>query len=150
MASLSVQSSIVCVHGDALVCLADRQCLFDCDRYFNVSENAFQGAIPVLSTELVSLDISVNKFTGTLPSDMSAYTNLVDIQASYNSIEGSLPSKMPPHLVQLAVAGNKLTGPMPALPRGIKYVSVTENGLEGSLPDGPGASSIWFVSTGLC
>ena len=78
---------------------------------------------------------------------MSAYANLVDIQAFNNGFEGPLPAKMPPHLVQLAVAGNKLSGNMPALPRGIKYVSVAENRLEGNLPDGPGASSIWFVST---
>eukprot|EP00878_Enallax_costatus_P025108 GHUV01026831.1.p1 GENE.GHUV01026831.1~~GHUV01026831.1.p1 ORF type:complete len:723 (+),score=195.48 GHUV01026831.1:793-2961(+) len=113
-------------------------------KYFNISANAFQGPIPSFSTELVSLDISANKFTGTLPSDMSAYANLVDIQAFSNGLEGPLPAKMPPHLVQLAVSGNKLSGPMPALPRGIKYVSVAENGLEGNLPDGPGASSIWF------
>lgn len=111
-----------------------------------MSGNAFEGPIPTLPTDLVSLDISVNKLSGSLPADMSAYTNLVDIQAYYNDLEGSLPSKMPPHLVQLAVAGNKLSGAVPPLPRGIKYVSVAENQLEGGLPDGPGASSIWFVS----
>lgn len=115
-------------------------------RYLNVSDNALEGALPSLPTGLVSVDISSNKLTGSLPSDMSSYEGLVDIQAYYNSIEGELPHRLPPHLIQLALTGNRLTGSVPPLPRGMKYLSLAENALQGPLPNGPGAAQLWFVS----
>jgi hypothetical protein len=115
-------------------------------RYFNLSANALEGPLPVLPTSLVSLDFSLNGIIGRLPDDMSAYVHLVDIQAFENKLQGPLPAKLPPNLVQLAVAANGLTGEVPALPRGMKYFSVAQNDLEGALPDGPGAAGLWFVS----
>lgn len=67
-------------------------------------------------------------------------------QAYYNALEGELPRKMPPNLIQLALTGNSFTGRVPALPQGMKYLSLAENGLEGPLPNGPGAAQLWFVS----
>lgn len=49
-------------------------------RYLNVSNNELEGALPVLPTGLVSVDISSNKLSGSLPADMSTYAALVDIQ----------------------------------------------------------------------
>jgi hypothetical protein len=101
----------------------------------------------VLPTSLVSLDFSLNNILGRLPDDMSAYVHLVDVQAFQNKLQGPLPAKLPPNLVQLAVAANELSGEVPALPRGMKYFSVAQNQFEGALPDGPGAAGLWFVST---
>jgi hypothetical protein len=115
-------------------------------RYFNLSANALEGPLPILPTSLVSLDFSLNGILGRLPEDMSAYVHLVDIQAFENKLQGPLPAKLPPNLVQLAVAANGLSGEVPALPRGMKYFSVAQNDLEGALPDGPGAAGLWFVS----
>lgn len=67
-------------------------------------------------------------------------------QAYDNSLEGALPSKMPPILIQLAVAGNGLFGILPPLPRTMKYLSVAQNNFQGPLPSGPAASGLWFVS----
>lgn len=67
-------------------------------------------------------------------------------QAYYNVLEGELPRKLPPNMIQLAVTGNRLTGSVPPLPRGMKYLSLAENALEGPLPNGPGAAQLWFVS----
>lgn len=111
-----------------------------------MSSNHLEGPLPALPTSMVSLDFSSNLIGGSLPGDMSSYTNLVDIQAFNNQLQGPLPARLPPNLVQLAVSGNALTGTVPALPRGMKYISVAENNLEGKLPDGPGAAGIWFVS----
>lgn len=49
-------------------------------RYFNVSNNELEGELTALPTGVVSVDISSNKLTGSLPADMSAYASLVDIQ----------------------------------------------------------------------
>jgi hypothetical protein len=68
-------------------------------------------------------------------------------QAYFNGLQGELPHKLPPNLIQLALTGNRLTGPVPALPRGMKYLSLAENALDGPLPNGPGAAQLWFVST---
>jgi hypothetical protein len=74
--------------------------------------------------------------------------NPLTLQAYYNALEGELPRKMPPNLIQLALTGNSFTGSVPALPRGMKYLSLAENGLQGPLPNGPGAAQLWFVSHG--
>jgi hypothetical protein len=168
-----------------------------------VSNNELEGDLIALPTGIVSIDISSNKLTGSLPTDMSAYTSLVDIQVSrldrldpllpcenlctsqhswqqapqqenlvgkarvlirmpamfcnvcaqayYNALDGELPHKLPPSLIQLALTGNSFTGHIPALPHGMKYLSLAENALEGPLPNGPGAAQLWFVSVScLC
>jgi hypothetical protein len=58
-------------------------------RYLNVSNNELEGPLPVLPTGLVSMDISSNKLSGSLPTDMSAYAALVDIQvcAQYQAFQ---------------------------------------------------------------
>lgn len=56
-------------------------------RYLNVSNNELEGALPVLPTGLVSMDISSNQLSGSLPSDMSAYAGLVDIQVRLENAE---------------------------------------------------------------
>lgn len=114
-----------------------------------MSANSLEGPLPVLPTSLVSLDFSLNNVVGRLPDDMSAYVHLVDVQAFGNNLQGPLPAKLPPNLVQLAVAANGLSGQVPALPRGMRYLSVAQNHLQGKLPDGPGAAALWFVSTRL-
>jgi len=118
-------------------------------RYLNVSNNELEGELPTLPTGLVSMDISSNKISGSLPADMSAYASLVDIQGYYNALEGELPHKLPPNMIQMALTGNRFTGNMPALPRGLKYLSLAENALQGPLPNGPGAAQLWFVSGSL-
>lgn len=115
-------------------------------RYFNVSQNDISGPLPPLPQGLISLDISGNAIGGSLPADMSSFEHLVDIQAYYNELEGHLPAKLPPNQVQLALAGNRLTGGLPPLPRGLRYVSLAQNSLNGGLPNGPAASGLWFVS----
>ncbi|KAF6253460.1 hypothetical protein COO60DRAFT_419479 [Scenedesmus sp. NREL 46B-D3] len=114
-------------------------------KYFNMSANSLEGPLPVLPTSLVSLDFSLNNVVGRLPDDMSAYVHLVDVQAFGNNLQGPLPAKLPPNLVQLAVAANGLSGQVPALPRGMRYLSVAQNHLQGKLPDGPGAAALWFA-----
>uniref|UniRef100_A0A383WD12 Malectin-like domain-containing protein n=1 Tax=Tetradesmus obliquus TaxID=3088 RepID=A0A383WD12_TETOB len=114
-------------------------------KYLNLSANALEGPLPALPAGLVSLDFSLNSILGRLPDDMSAHAHLVDLQAFANKLQGPLPAKLPPNLVQLAVAANELDGELSALPRGMKYLSVAQNQFEGALPDGPGAAGLWFA-----
>jgi hypothetical protein len=73
---------VLCIpDGDSVMHVPDRVLVLVCHRYLNISNNEVQGALPTLPTALVSVDVSSNKLSGSLPSDMSAYTSLVDIQA---------------------------------------------------------------------
>jgi hypothetical protein len=59
-----------------------------------VSNNELEGSLPVLPTGLVSMDISSNKLSGSLPTDMSAYAALVDIQVGTQHESHQNPSTL--------------------------------------------------------
>ncbi|XP_058070095.1 probable inactive leucine-rich repeat receptor kinase XIAO [Magnolia sinica] len=75
--------------------------------------NSFSGNLPPFSKlpSLQSIDISHNALSGTIPYSVTTLTGLRFLDLSFNSLVGSIP-KLPPNLVELALKGNSLSGPL--------------------------------------
>lgn len=80
-------------------------------------------------------------FTGALP-DLGAARGLVSLHADGGRLSGPLPPDLPPALTDLALARNRLTGPIPAgwcqapAASALEVFDAEENELEGPLPPG--------------
>ncbi|KAJ6775619.1 RECEPTOR-LIKE PROTEIN 14 [Salix purpurea] len=86
---------------------------------------------------LVSLDISDNQFSGTLPTRMGNFSNLRAIDLSRNHFDGPLPRDLCKldNLEYLDLSENNLSGSVPSCfnPSSIKHVHLSKNQLSGSL-----------------
>ncbi|KAF3447714.1 hypothetical protein FNV43_RR08417 [Rhamnella rubrinervis] len=111
--------------------------------HLDLSMNKFTGPIPsfTMSTNLTYIDLSHNGLTGTVPSThREGLHKLVYLDLRYNSLNGSLPSSLfaLPSLKKIQLSYNKFSGQVPDF----KHVSssildsldLSSNHLEGPVP----------------
>ncbi|KAJ7977197.1 putative Receptor protein kinase [Quillaja saponaria] len=110
---------------------------------FGLSDNSFSGEIsPSLVsnwTELTSLQLQNNKFTGKIPAEIGLLTKLSYLYMYQNQFSGPFPREIGnlKELLSLDLSGNQLSGPIPptiwSLPN-IKEIQLFYNNLTGTIP----------------
>ncbi|KAF3576128.1 hypothetical protein DY000_02034995 [Brassica cretica] len=101
----------------------------------NNSITGFEGPVDVLvNSPLKNLDISENCFEGEIPILPLSINIFV---ASANSFTGSIPLSICNYrsLTHLLMKKNNLTGPIPQCLSNLTFVNLRKNKLEGSIPD---------------
>ncbi|XP_076905616.1 uncharacterized protein LOC143561404 [Bidens hawaiensis] len=104
----------------------------------DLSDNRFHGQIPNSLFSLPNLQTLIlagNSFSGVIP---PAITNLRKIQTldiSHNALSGSLPKTLASltELTRLDLSFNQVTGPIPVLPKNLIQVALKANSLSGDL-----------------
>ncbi|XP_022728230.1 probably inactive leucine-rich repeat receptor-like protein kinase IMK2 [Durio zibethinus] len=113
-------------------------------RYLSVSGNSMWGPLNGLEslTELVYLDVSMNKFSGPIPSSLFMNPTLSSLFLQRNNLSGGLPSiKMDPTIQSYGegsivdLSHNFITGEITALLAGVETLFLNNNHLIGSVPE---------------
>ncbi|XP_068641988.1 uncharacterized protein [Aristolochia californica] len=105
-----------------------------------IGENSFTGNLPDrLGPTLARLEIRNNKFSGTLPSQISASVSLMVMTASNNDFSGEIPLSLTalPGLNSLNLEGNQLSGELPSRIiswKSLSILNLRKNRLSGSIP----------------
>lgn len=101
-------------------------------------------------SSLTTLDLSGNRFSGPIPSEICSWTPfLVNLDLSNNSFSGSIPAELGncTYLNKLMLNNNKLSGNIPPeisrLTR-LKVLSVANNNLSGKIPPFSGLSDFEY------
>ncbi|XP_027112548.1 protein STRUBBELIG-RECEPTOR FAMILY 7-like [Coffea arabica] len=103
----------------------------------DLSTNKFSGPIPQLYslTNLQTLVLRFNSFSGTVPPSLTALKSLETVDLSHNYLSGSLPNSWSSigSLRRLDLSYNKLTGSLPKLPPNLIELAIKANYLSGPL-----------------
>ncbi|KAG7944017.1 hypothetical protein I3843_15G076100 [Carya illinoinensis] len=114
-----------------------------------LSSNNLTGQIPAAISNIKTLsrfaanqnhfeDLSYNKLSGSIPTDMLSPSNLQSVDLSYNLLEGLIPLNISPSLVRLRLGSNSLDGPIPSSVFGklekLMYLELDNNNLTGLIP----------------
>ncbi|GJW48887.1 leucine-rich repeat-containing protein [Tanacetum coccineum] len=103
----------------------------------DLSENKFTGPIPMsLFTlpNLQTLNLRSNSFSGSIPPSISNLKSLETIDISHNSISGTLPNTFSSLIcTRIDLSFNKLTGSIPKLPKNLLELAIKSNSLSGNL-----------------
>lgn len=89
-------------------------------RDLNLSGNCLEGSLDVRSFEclekLITLNVSFNKFTGSIPDCFGSLPQLTDLNMSDNQFTGPIPKSISflKKLTKLKLFRNELSGPIPA------------------------------------
>ena len=89
-------------------------------RFLDLSKNRFTGTLPGSLFDIDSIEIiyiSENALTGSIPSNYGNAMNLHDLYINNNFLAGTVPPVTPgqlPNLTEFLLSGNALTGTMPA------------------------------------
>ncbi|OEL32321.1 Receptor-like protein kinase HSL1 [Dichanthelium oligosanthes] len=106
-------------------------------------DNNFTGAIAdsITSLDLVEIDLSSNKLTGTIPGDFGKLTNLTLLFLYKNQLRGPIPPNIGllPNLKDIRLFNNMLSGALPSelgKHSPLCNLEIANNNLSGELPDG--------------
>ncbi|KAI3827974.1 hypothetical protein L1987_02063 [Smallanthus sonchifolius] len=104
----------------------------------DLSDNKFHGPIPNSLFSLPNLQTLIlgsNSFSGVIPLAISNLKKLQTLDISHNSMSGSLPNSLTQltELTRLDLSFNKLTGPIPNLPKHLIQLALKGNLLSGYL-----------------
>ncbi|KAI3702407.1 hypothetical protein L6452_28145 [Arctium lappa] len=104
----------------------------------DLSDNKFSGAIPnslFFLPNLQTLILGSNSFSGVIPPSISNLRSIQTLDISRNSLSGSLPNTLASltELTRLDLSFNKLTGPITKLPKNIIQLALKGNSLNGYL-----------------
>ncbi|KAD6795300.1 hypothetical protein R6Q59_020806 [Mikania micrantha] len=103
----------------------------------DISDNKFSGQIPTsLFTlpNLQTLNLRSNSFSGTVPPIISSLKSIETLDISHNSLSGSLPDTSTSlTLTRLDLSFNNFTGPIPKLPQNLIELAIKSNFLSGLL-----------------
>uniref|UniRef100_M8BID2 non-specific serine/threonine protein kinase n=1 Tax=Aegilops tauschii TaxID=37682 RepID=M8BID2_AEGTA len=109
---------------------------------FDVAGNNMSGDVSSASfpDTLVLLDLSANRFTGTIPPSFSGCPGLKTLNVSYNALAGAIPESIGDiaGLEVLDVSENRLTGAIPrslAACSSLRILRVSSNNISGSIPE---------------
>ncbi|XBI77538.1 hypothetical protein VPH35_070622 [Triticum aestivum] len=93
-----------------------------------------------MSSNLVTLNLSINYLVGHIPSEIGHLTHLVTLDLSSNNLSGSIPSNIGglTKLATLNLCQNELSGQIPqelGYQVNLEVLDLSENTLSGSIPD---------------
>ncbi|GLU06790.1 hypothetical protein SLE2022_237850 [Rubroshorea leprosula] len=111
---------------------------------FAANQNNFVGVVPGgITRYLKILDLSYNKLSGLIPSDLLSQSSLQHVDLSYNLLGGTIPESVSSrNLVRLRLGSNLLNGSIPttlATLWNLTYLELENNSLSGSIPPELGA-----------
>ncbi|GER45307.1 leucine-rich repeat receptor-like kinase [Striga asiatica] len=110
----------------------------------NLTNNMLTGQIPadIASTckNLIVLDLSGNRFSGSLPPNTGDLISLLVLNLSRNLLSGPIPNSLAgmKDLKSLSLAGNNLDGPIPASLGqlySLELLDLSSNSLSGEIPE---------------
>lgn len=112
-------------------------------KYLYLFDNNFTGEIAdnITALDLVEIDLSSNKLTGTIPGDFGKLTNLTLLFLYQNQLCGSIPPSIGllPNLYDIRLFNNMLSGALPSelgKHSPLANFEVGNNNLSGELPEG--------------
>ncbi|KAD4888193.1 hypothetical protein E3N88_20266 [Mikania micrantha] len=128
-------------------------------RILSLRNNSLAGAIPDLSTltNLKSLFLDHNTFSGTFPVSVVSLHRLQSLDLARNNLSGPLPFRLNDlgRLSNLRLEWNRFTGALPPLNQTtLQVFNVSSNNLTGPIPETPALSrfdpSSYLLNPGLC
>uniref|UniRef100_A0A2N9J0N5 non-specific serine/threonine protein kinase n=1 Tax=Fagus sylvatica TaxID=28930 RepID=A0A2N9J0N5_FAGSY len=113
-------------------------------KFIDMSQNSLNGSIPggicINSTRIQHLNLAVNYFSGTLPSELANCTSLQFLIMSSNDLKGGLFDEIfrLKELERLSLQDNKLSGQLSGEIGNLTNLvrlDISSNGFSGSIPD---------------
>ncbi|KAK3223900.1 hypothetical protein Dsin_010925 [Dipteronia sinensis] len=107
----------------------------------DLSSNLLEGPIPVPNVEIELLDLSHNRFSGSIPQNISeSMPNLIFLSLSGNQLTGEIPASIGEMLLLLQVidlSRNNISGTIPSSIGNcslLKVLDLADNNLSGEIP----------------
>jgi hypothetical protein len=93
------------------------------------------------TTEMVGIDLSLNRLTGGIPYEITSLDGLLTLNLSWNHLSGKIPTKIGDmkSLESLDLSRNNISGEIPTSLSGLTYLSsldLSYNNLAGRIPTG--------------
>lgn len=110
-------------------------------RTISFVNNSFSGPMPEFNKlgTIKSLLLTKNQFSGPIPSDFFSHLgSLKKVWLSHNKFSGNIPDSLTQLdlLKELHLEGNEFSGPIPQLKQKLTSFDVSNNRLEGAIPEG--------------
>ncbi|KAL1534568.1 putative LRR receptor-like serine/threonine-protein kinase [Salvia divinorum] len=116
----------------------------------DLSSNFFSGALPrslFNASRLRAIDLSGNAFSGSIP-ELAADAAISFLNLSDNKLSGNVPRTvaLSPNLTVVSLRRNYLSGEIPAGIGSVRFLDISSNLLNGSLPSGFGGGSLRYLN----
>ncbi|KAH9328670.1 hypothetical protein KI387_000778, partial [Taxus chinensis] len=109
--------------------------------YFNISNNLLEGSLLEMSKMVMvqAIDVSLNQFSGEIPTTMSSCIELQYLNLSWNSFDGPIPTSLThlKNLEDIDLSNNNLSGAIPMAFQEMKilqHINLSSNKLVGVVP----------------